>query len=350
MAEKINVLQQIQEIYGITPSEIQSVSVLSQNIKQILTTHPHFTSVLVLGEVTNFNKASSGHIYFDLKDEKSEIACTLFMSMQKNVDFDLDNGLQVLVKGEIATYEPRSRYQINIRQILPVGEGLSILKFKQLKEKLAKEGLFDESRKKRIPILPRKIGIMTSKNSAAFKDIVNVVDSRFPKMDIVIAPVIVQGKNASEDVIRGLNLLSKLDEVDTIILARGGGSAEELMVFNDEALVRAISASKKPLITGIGHEKDTTLADLVADLRASTPSTAAKAAVYDVKKLKDELTSLERHLERSYKTYLASRKVYKKDVEIKKKNREIAKYKVITIILISLIILISFIIIAWVSP
>ena len=345
MAENIDIFQQIQETYGISPSEIQSVSVLSQNIKQILTTHPCFTSVLVLGEVTNFNKASSGHIYFSLKDEKSEIACIFFKSMHKNVDFDLDNGLQVLVKGAITTYEPRSRYQLNIIQILPVGEGISLLRLKRLKEKLAKEGLFDESRKKPIPILPRKIGIITSKNGAALKDILKVVETRFPKMNIVIAPVIVQGEKASKDIIRGLNLLSTINEVDTIILARGGGSAEELMVFNDEALVRAISVSNKAIVTGIGHEKDTTLADLVADLRASTPSTAAKAAVSDVEKLKDTLNSFKRHLERSYKTYLSSFEVDKKDVEIKKKIVEIAKYKVITIILIFIIILISILII-----
>ena len=345
MAESINIFQQIQETYGISPSEIQSVSVLSQNIKQILTTHPCFTSVLVLGEVTNFNKASSGHIYFSLKDEKSEIACTFFKSMHKNVDLDLDDGLQVLVKGAITTYEPRSRYQFNITQILPVGEGISLLRLKRLKEKLAKEGLFDESRKKPIPILPRKIGIITSKNGAALKDILKVVETRFPKMNIVIAPVIVQGEKASKDIIRGLNLLSTINEVDTIILARGGGSAEELMVFNDEALVRAISVSNKAIVTGIGHEKDTTLADLVADLRASTPSTAAKAAVLDVEKLKDTLNSFKRHLERSYKTYLSSFEVDKKDVEIKKKIVEIAKYKVITIILIFIIILISILII-----
>ena len=157
--------------------------------------------------------------------------------------------------------------------------------------------------------------------------------------------MIVQGEKASKDIIRGLNLLSTINEVDTIILARGGGSAEELMVFNDEALVRAISVSNKAIVTGIGHEKDTTLADLVADLRASTPSTAAKAAVSDVEKLKDTLNSFKRHLERSYKTYLSSFEVDKKDVEIKKKIVEIAKYKVITIILIFIIILISILII-----
>lgn len=347
MAESIDILQQIQETYDIAPSEILSVSVLSQNIKQILTTHPGFTSVLVLGEVTNFNKASSGHIYFSLKDEKSEIACIFFKNMHKNVDFDLDKGLQVLVKGAITTYEPRSRYQLNIIQILPVGEGISLLRLKRLKEKLAKEGLFDESRKKPIPILPRKIGIITSKNGAALKDILKVVETRFLRMNIVIVPVMVQGEAASKDIISGLTLLSTIDEVDTIILARGGGSAEELMVFNDEVLVRAISASNKPIVTGIGHEKDTTLADLVADLRASTPSTAAKAAVSDVEQLKDTLNSLKRHLERSYKTYLSSFEVDKKDVEIKKKKAEIAKYKVITIILIFIIILISILIIAW---
>ena len=361
MAENIDVFQQIQETYGIAPSEILSVRVLSKNIKQILATHPSFNSVLVLGEVTDFNKASSGHIYFSLKEEKSEIACILFKSMQRDVDFDFDNGLQVLVKGELTTYEPRSRYQINIRQILPIGEGLSLLKRKRLKEKLAKEGLFEDTRKKIIPILPRKIGIITSKNGAAIEDILNVVESRFPKMSIVIAPVKVQGEDASEDIIRGLKHLSKIDEVDTIILARGGGSAEELSVFNDEALVRAISSSNKPIVTGIGHEKDITLADLVADLRASTPSTAAKIAVSDVEKLKDELNSFKRHLERSYRAYLASLEADKKDVEIRKKDVrlsqisqdmmkrdiKIVKYRVITIIMIFIIILILILIIIW---
>ena len=340
MTEDIDVFQQIRETYGIAPSEIQSVSVLSQNIKQILTTHPDFTSVLILGEIANFKKA--GHIYFDLKDEESKIGCIYFKNMQKDEDFDY-NG-QVLVRGAVKTYEKRSQYQLNVVQILPVGEGISLLKHKRLERKLENEGLFDESRKRPIPPFPRKIGIITSKDGAAYKDILREVEMHFPKMDMILAPATVQGDDAPKNMIRSLRLLSETNEVDTIIIARGGGSAEDLMAFDDEALVREISACDKPIVTGIGHGKDVTFAERAADKGMSTPSTAAEAAVLEIEKLKDTLNSYKRHLERSYKTRLSSFEVNKKDIEIKKSKTEIAKYKALTILLIFMIILISILI------
>jgi exodeoxyribonuclease VII large subunit len=246
-------------------------------------------------------------------------------------------------------------HQVYIIRIYPLGEGASFSQLRRLKKKLAEEGLFNASRKKSIPRLPRKIGIVTSKNSAAIKDIANVVSSRFPKMNLVIAPVSVQGEGAPKDIIKGLNHLLKMDEVDAVILARGGGPTEDLAPFNDEELVRTISASNKPIITGIGHEKDMTLADLAADFRASTPSTAARAAVPNLEEMRDELSSLRMYLDRAYNAYTTKLSLKRKEEEVNTKERQlstvtmqldgkdkaIAKYKVTIGVLALIIALIS---------
>lgn len=340
-------------LLNVDPTEIYSVTELSKNIKQILSGHPQLNNVLLKGEITNFIKASSGHLYFSIKDENTAIACAFFKYLQDtDVDKDLCDGIQIVAMGSMTTYEPRCQYQLNIKKIIPIGNGARALRLRQTEENLEKEGLFDESRKKAIPKLPRKIGIITSKDSAAITDIFTVINSRYPMMNLVMAYVALQGDSAPKSIINGLESLSRIEDIDVVILARGGGPSEDLMAFNDEGLVRAMHSYDKPIITGIGHEKDTCLADRVSDLRASTPSTAAKAAVPDMQELKSEIKDLdgrlkisvshiielerteikrlrERHdllklgLERSYKSYLNLQNA--KDNEVLVKRKEVEK-------------------------
>jgi exodeoxyribonuclease VII large subunit len=267
---------------------------------------------------------------------------------------ELGDGMQVVAIGSMTTYEPRSQYQLIIKRIIPIGDGVSSLKLNRLKEKLEGDGLFNQDRKKPIPRLPRKVGIITSKDSAAITDILTVVNSRCPKMDLVMAYATLQGDNSPRSIIQALSHLIKASDVDSIILARGGGPSEDFKTFNDEALVRSIASSPKPIITGIGHERDTCLADLAADFRASTPSTAAKAAIPDIQELRNGLDSLRTNLDRSYNSYIMSREIEEKEVEIGKKEEEIKqalevgrsdihKYKVIIIALIALLMLVMLI-------
>ena len=291
------------DLVNIDPDDIYSVTELSQNIKQFFSATPQFNDILLKGELSNFVQAASGHIYLNLKDENCVIACAFFRHLQTEGCGDLGNGIQVVAMGSVMVYEPRSQYQLSIKKIIPIGNGISSLNLKRLREKLEAEGLFSQDRKKPIPILPRKIGIITSKDSAAIKDILTVVNARCPKMDLVMAYVTLQGNGAPQSIIQALSSLAKIKDIDAIILARGGGPSEDFMAFNDEELVRAIASSTKPIITGVGHERDVCLADLAADVRASTPSTAAKVAIPDILELGNSLLPLKQGLERSYKSY-----------------------------------------------
>lgn len=307
------------------PNAIYSVTELSRNIKDALAANPQLNNLLLKGEISNFVRAASGHIYFNLKDENCALACAYLRHLQEAGFNDLGNGIQIVATGSVTSYEPRSQYQLNIKKIIPIGDGKSSLKLKRLREKLEAEGLFNQDRKKPVPLLPRKVGIITSKDSAAIKDILTVVNSSCPRMNLVMAYAAMQGEGAPSSIIRALSYLDKTDDVDTIILARGGGTSEDFMAFNDEGLVRAIVSSTKPLITGIGHEMDTCLADLAADFRASTPSTAAKAAVPDIKELGNYLLSNKANLERSYKSYLLS--IDAKEKEVRAKQEELQKQR-----------------------
>jgi exodeoxyribonuclease VII large subunit len=336
---------------SIDSGTIYSVTDLSRNIKAELSADPQFKDIFIRGEISNFAKASSGHIYFNLLEDNCVIACALFRHFQETDYDNLGDGLQVVAMGSINVYEPRSQYQLSIKKIVSVEDGVSSRELQRLKEKLDKEGLFDQGRKKPIPLLPRKVGVITSKDSAAITDILSVISSRFPKMDIVMTYATLQGENASSSIIKALSHLIKANDVDSIILARGGGSSEDFKALNDEALVRAIATSPKPIITGIGHERDTCLADLAADFRASTPSTAAKAAIPDVQELRSGLNSLVANLDRSYDSYLMSREIKEKEAKIDEKEMEmekvldggssdIIKYKIIILALAALLVLI----------
>jgi exodeoxyribonuclease VII large subunit len=308
------------DLVNIDPDDIYSVTELSQNIKQFFSATPQFNDILLKGEISNFVQAASGHIYFNLKDQNCAIACVFFRHLQAASCSDLGDGVQAVTMGSVVVYEPRSQYQLSIKRIIPIGDGISSLKLKRLREKLEAEGLFSQDRKKPIPILPRKIGIITSKDSAAIKDILTVVNARCPKMDLVMAYVTLQGNGAPQSIIQALSSLVKIKEIDAIILARGGGPSEDFMAFNDEELVRAIASSTKPIITGVGHERDVCLADMAADVRASTPSTAAKAAIPDILELGNSLLPFKQDLERSYKSYLLALEAKEMEVQAKREG------------------------------
>jgi len=310
---------------NLDPADIYSVTELSQSIEQVLSSSPQFNDVLLKGEISNFIRAASGHIYFSLKDENYIIACAFFRQFQSEDCEDLGDGLQVAAMGSVMVYKPRSQYQLNVKKITPIGDGISSLSLKRIRDKLEAEGLFNQESKKPIPSLPNKVGIITSKDSAAIKDILTVVNARCPKMNLVMAYSTIQGDGAPSSIVQALNGLATMKGVDAIILARGGGPSEDFMAFNDEELVRAIASSTKPIITGIGHERDVCLADLAADYRASTPSTAARAAIPDILELRNGLSSLRTDLERSYDSYLADIEIKEKDAEIGKKDEEIKR-------------------------
>jgi exodeoxyribonuclease VII large subunit len=256
--------------------EILSVSKLTKQIK--LTLEEEFPQISVLGEISNFKAHVSGHWYFNLKDSEAVISCTMWKGINNYVFFNPQDGMKIIITGRITVYPPRGNYQFDVRSMKPAGIGELQVAFEKLKKKLSEEGLFDESFKKPIPQFPEKIGIVTAIDGAAFQDMINIASRRFPLVELVIAPSKVQGAGAAESIVNSLKLLNKQNDVDVIILGRGGGSIEDLWAFNEEIVARAIFASKIPIISAVGHEIDFTIADFVADLRAPTPSAAMELA------------------------------------------------------------------------
>ena len=256
---------------------VYSVSQLNREAKRLLATH--FMTVRVEGEVSNFSAPSSGHWYFSLKDAQAQIRCAMFRGQQQRLGFKPGNGDLVVVNAQVSLYEPRGDYQLVVEHMEQAGDGALRLAFERLKNKLLAEGLFDDSRKQDIPLIPRQIGVITSASGAAIHDILTVLQRRFPAVPVVIYPVAVQGDSAKSEISAALELANRRGETDVLILARGGGSLEDLWAFNEEVVARAIAASRIPVIAGIGHEVDFTIADFVADLRAPTPSAAAEHAV-----------------------------------------------------------------------
>lgn len=263
--------------------EILTVSVLSDRIKALL--EERFALVWVEGEVSNLRRPASGHVYFTLKDAKSQIRAVIFRNpyapwgANRSAGFTVEEGMNIVCRARLTVYPPRGDYQIIIDAVEPRGLGALQKAFEQLKARLETEGLFDQARKKPLPFLPERIGVVTSTTGAVIRDILTVTRRRFPSVDILIAPVRVQGAEAPGEIIRALGDLQMVQGVDVIILARGGGSLEDLAPFNDEGVARAIARSRIPIISAIGHETDFTIADFTADLRAATPSAAAELAV-----------------------------------------------------------------------
>jgi exodeoxyribonuclease VII large subunit len=259
--------------------KIYTVTQLNRETSQLL--GDHFLTVLVEGEISNLSTPSSGHLYFSLKDTNAQVRCALFKTYQRKFGFKPENGKQVIVKAQVSLYEPRGDYQLIVEQIEEAGDGALRRAFDALKLKLLTEGLFDSANKKNPPVLPKTIGVITSPSGAAIRDILTVLRRRFAAVPVMIYPAAVQGDNAKHEIAKAIATANRQALCDVIILGRGGGSLEDLWAFNEEIVARAIFASDIPIITGIGHETDFTIADFVADLRAPTPSAAAEHAVPD---------------------------------------------------------------------
>jgi len=254
--------------------KILSVSEITRSIRSVL--ESGFTQLWVEGEISNFKSHTSGHMYFSLKDEEAQINCVMFHRDNQSLAFELKDGVQVVCFGRISVYPPRGQYQLYAQRMEPKGIGALQLKFQELKEKLRKEGLFEEARKRPLPFLPKKVAVVTSVDGAALRDILHVLGRRFSTAHVLIYPVPVQGNGAAPAITEAIELLNSEKAADVLILARGGGSLEDLWAFNEESVARAIFFSELPVISAVGHETDFTIADFVADLRAPTPSAAAE--------------------------------------------------------------------------
>ena len=274
---------------------ILSVSQLTFQVKSLL--EESFSSVQVFGEISNFSRPQSGHCYFTLKDDAAQLRCVMWRGTASRVAFDLHDGLEVVCGGELDVYAPRGSYQLVVRGIHPKGVGALELALRRLREKLAAEGLFDPALKKPLPTFPRRIAFVTSPTGAAVRDFLQVLKRRWRGADVLVVPTRVQGEGAAEEIAAGIRQAHQLTRpVDVIVVGRGGGSLEDLWAFNEETLVRAIHASRIPIISAVGHEIDVTLSDLAADVRALTPSEAAERVVPDADEVKAGLTGYRRRL------------------------------------------------------
>jgi len=284
-------------------SRILTVSELTSQIRNTL--EDQFPVVWVEGQISNLRRPSSGHQYFTLKDQSSQIRVVLFRGVAQHLSFALEEGLEVIIRGGVTAYELRGDYQLILQSVEPKGIGSLQLAFEQLKAKLQEEGLFDRHRKQAIPSFPSKIGIITSRHGAALYDILNIVHRRSPMMSIIIHPVLVQGVGAAQQIAHAIHTMNTQVEVDVLIVGRGGGSLEDLWSFNEEVVVRAIAESKTPVISAVGHETDVTLADMAADLRAPTPSAAAEMVAPSAEDLLLQVMQLSNRLTRCIQNRLS---------------------------------------------
>jgi exodeoxyribonuclease VII large subunit len=287
-------------------THILTVTQLSHQIKNLL--EGTFPDVWVEGEISNLTVPQSGHAYFTIKDEQSQIKAVLFKSSQRHLKFTLQHGMQVICRGRVGVYEPRGEYQIILEYVEPKGVGALQKAFEELKARLEKEGLFSLDRKKPLPVLPKKIGIVTSPTGAAIRDVLRVIKRRHPKMEVLIYPVPVQGADAVPSIVEAIQFFNREKNVEVMIVGRGGGSLEDLWAFNEEEVARAIYASRIPVISAVGHETDYTIADFVADLRAPTPSAAAEMVVESEEHLREFIHSLSSRLVMSIRQELERRR------------------------------------------
>jgi exodeoxyribonuclease VII large subunit len=285
-----------------TKSHIITVTQLTARIKGLL--EEAFPDVWVEGEISNLSIPQSGHAYFTLKDAHSQVRAVLFRSARRQLKFALQHGLEIICRGRVSVYELRGEYQLIVDYIEPKGAGALQLAFEQLKDRLEKEGLFDTARKKPLPTLPGRIGIITSPTGAAIRDILRVIKRRHPKIRLLIYPVPVQGPEAAPAIVEALSYFNREQNADVLIAGRGGGSLEDLWAFNEEAVARAISASAIPVISAVGHETDYTIADFAADVRAPTPSAAAEIVVASEERLREGVQALSFRLVRGMKQML----------------------------------------------
>ena len=293
-----------------TPLEpaIWTVGELTAYVRQMFELDYRLRDIDVSGEISNFTRAASGHLYFTLKDASAQLKCVMWRSQAERLRFRPAEGDAVIARGRVSVYEVGGVYQMYVEHLQPAGRGDLAVAFERLKEKLAAEGLFDPDRKRPIPAFPRRIGIVTSAGAAALRDILTVLQRRNPLVSVLIAPTLVQGVDAPAQIVRALRWLDGRDDIDLILVARGGGSIEDLWAFNDERLARTIYAARHPIISGVGHETDFTITDFVADLRAPTPSAAAELAVPDLSGLRPALVGMSGELAAALSAGLATRR------------------------------------------
>ena len=292
-----------------------TVSELSARIRDLLGSE--FDDIWVAGEISGCKMAASGHCYFTLKDQEAQVKCVCFRTSLRYLKFKPQDGVAVLARGHVDVYEARGEYQLLVEALEPQGRGALQFAFEQLKKKLASEGLFDADRKRAIPRLPQRIGIVTSPSGAVIRDMTHILSRRFPGLHIRLFPALVQGDGSVETVVRGIEYFSRSGWADVVIVARGGGSLEDLWTFNEEAVARAMAASSVPVISAVGHETDCTIADFVADLRAPTPSAAAELVICTEEQLFEQLSLAEHKLLQGarYRVAMAARRLHQQGVE-----------------------------------
>ncbi len=281
---------------GSEPENVLTVTDVNRHVKRNIESDPGLNDVWIKGEISNFTHHASGHMYFSLKDKNAQIRCVMFSRFAGTLREKPKAGAEVLAYGSVSVYEKRGEYQLYIRYMQPAGMGALFLEFEKLKKKLAAEGLFDSERKSEIPKFPKRIAVVTSPTGAAVRDVINVISRRYPAVEVTIAPAVVQGDAAPASIRAALAKAAQLPRLDTILIVRGGGSIEDLWGFNDESLARDIAACTVPIISGVGHETDFTIADFVSDLRAPTPSAAAEVSVPDLTELVAGLNNVENRL------------------------------------------------------
>ncbi|HNS08863.1 MAG TPA: exodeoxyribonuclease VII large subunit [Candidatus Ozemobacteraceae bacterium] len=286
------------------PAKVLSVNDLTKHLKNLIENDRLLSGVWIQGEISNLVKAASGHCYFTLKDDQAVIKAALWAGNRRKIATDFKNGDFVMVYGALSVYPPRGEYQITVQDLRPAGIGALYEAYEKLKKKLQAEGLFEPDRKLALPFLPRGVGIVTSPRGAVVQDIFRVIRRRFPNMPLFLVPAKVQGEGAAAEIVAGIERLNHDPRVDVIIIARGGGSLEDLWAFNEEPVARAISASAKPIVSAVGHETDTTIADLVADRRAATPSVAGELVVPVKTELIDFIARQQKRLARSIRGML----------------------------------------------
>jgi exodeoxyribonuclease VII large subunit len=288
-----------------TEAKIYTVSKITKYIKNLFENDYNLQNIWILGEISNFKLHSSGHMYFVLKDQESEIKGVMFKGNNLSLRFMPQDGMKVKVRGDISVYERRGEYQLYVKEIVEAGKGELYLAFERLKEKLKAEGLFSEEFKKKLPLIPKDIAVITSPTGAAIRDVITISLRRFPNLSILVVPSLVQGTLAAQEIAKKIDFLNKhFNNLDFIILSRGGGSLEELWAFNEEILARSIYNSKIPIVSAIGHETDFTISDFVADLRCPTPSAAAEMTIPDKSSLINNINLLNSKLNKAIKRNL----------------------------------------------
>jgi len=318
-----------------THTRIYSVWEITRYIRQKLDSDELLRDIYIKGELSNVSQPTSGHVYFTLKDEYSELRCVMFRNRNALLKFTLEDGMSVIVRGHISVYEKRGRYQLYVEELQESGIGALYRAFEQLKKKLKDEGMFDATHKKPIPVIPHTIGIITSPTGAAIRDMINITRRRFPHVHILLAPVAVQGEEAAPQIVNAIKLMNRvnreLEKVDVLVVGRGGGSIEELWAFNEESVARAIFASEIPVISAVGHETDFTISDFVADRRAATPSEAAELVVPDKRQIEKNMSTLELQLRQNiYKLIEQQRRrleSIEKNVLFRKPTERINQYR-----------------------